>query len=172
MSPTLIVDSREQKPYRFPGISDVEQAQLPVGDYTYEGYEDTFAVERKSLNDLATSLGADRLRFENEIRRANGYANQNEDGNPLPGTKPDKPLEQFVVVIEAHPDQVYEYAGTKKCPNYYSNIYPNSVIGTVEKWPSKYNTLDFTWCGSRRGAKDETLALLDQWYLKHQTGGD
>lgn len=165
--PTIVVDSREQKPYKFPGIDSVATKQLPVGDYTYEGWGDTFAVERKSLDDLATSLGSDRLRFENEIRRANGYANRNDDGNAIPGTKPDKPLKDFVVVIEAHPDDVYPHVGTKRCPNYYSNIYPASVTGTIEKWPTKYDTLDFVWAGDREGAKQEALHYLDKWYVKH-----
>lgn len=165
--PTLVIDTREQRPYQFPGVDDVIYDTLDVGDYTYEGFQDVFAVERKSLDDLATSLGSDRLRFENEIRRANGFAERNEDGNSLPGTKPDHSLEEFVVVIEAHPDDVYSYAGDGYCPNYYSNIYPNSVVGTIEQWPTKYPTLQFQWCGSRRGAKAETLALLDKWYLDH-----
>lgn len=164
--PTLLVDSREQKPYQFAGV-DTEVATLNVGDYTYEGWSDTFAVERKSLDDLASSLGHDRTRFESEVRRANGLANINDDGNPIPGTKPDHSLDEFVVVIEAHPDDVYEYAGTKRCPNYYSDIYPNSVIGTIEQWPDKYPTLDFHWAGSRSGGKQETLYFLDKWYVEY-----
>lgn len=165
--PSLLVDDREKLPYEFPGIT-VNESRLNVGDYTYEGWEKTFAIERKSLDDLATSVGSGRTRFESEIRRANGLANINDDGNPLPGTKPETALEEFAVVIEAHPDDVYEYAGTKRCPNYYSNIYPNSVIGTVEGWPNKYQTLDFVWAGDREGARQETLALLDEWLLKYK----
>jgi hypothetical protein len=165
--PTVLVDDREKKPYQFPGLDSVEQERLSVGDYTHDGFEDTYAVERKTLDDLATSVGSERLRFENEIRRANGFAHRNEDGNPLPGTKPDSSLDEFVVVIEAHPDEVYRYAGNGHCPNYYSNIYPNSVIGTVEKWPSKYETLNFVWAGDREDGKQETLRLLDRWFLKY-----
>lgn len=165
--PTLVIDTREQKPYEFPGITDTITKQLGVGDYTHEGFENTYAVERKTLDDLATSVGSERLRFENEIRRANGYANRNEDDNPIPGTKPDKPLDKFAVVIEASPDEVYRYSGTKSCPNYYSNIYPNSVIGTIEGWPQKYTALDFIWANNREGGKQETLHLLDKWYLEY-----
>lgn len=165
--PTLIRDTREQRPYKWPGL-DTTDDTLDVGDYTYEGWANTFAVERKSLNDLATSLGAERTRFESEVRRANGLANINDDGNSIPGTKPDTALEEFAVVIEAHPDDVYEYAGTKSCPNYFSNLFPNSLIGTVEQWPNKYRTLDFVWAGDREGGRQETLALLDEWLLKYE----
>lgn len=132
----------------FPG-QEVTAAQLNVGDYTYEGFEDVFAVERKTLDDLATSLGAERERFEAEVERAQG-------------------LDEFIVVIEADESEVYPYAGTKRCPNYFSNIYPNSVIGTVEKWPDKYATLDFNWAGGRGKAQQETLRLLDKWYLNYR----
>lgn len=163
----IIVDDREKKPYNFPGVEEVITKRLNVGDYTLEGFEDTFAVERKTFDDLATSVGSERLRFENEIRRANGYADRNEDGNPLPGTKPDSALEEFVVVIEAHKKDLYQYRNKKKCPNYFSRIHPNSVIGTVEGWPDKYSNLEFIWAGSRHGGKQQTLAQLDQWYIKH-----
>lgn len=167
----IVVDHREKTPYLFPSIDNkyISEERLPVGDYTIRGFEDIFAVERKTLDDLATSLGSDRLRFENEIRRANGYANRNEDGNPIPGTKPDQPLEEFVVVIEASKEDVYEYAGTGRCPNYYSRIVPNAVIGTVEKWPDKHDNLSFEWCGSRTEAERETLRILDKWYIKYLT---
>lgn len=168
MTPTILVDDREQLPYDFPGL-ETEEARLNVGDYTYKGWEDTFAVERKTLDDLATSVGSDRTRFESEVRRANGLASVNDDGNPRPGTKPDTALEEFVVVIEAHPDDVYNYAGTKSCPNYYSQIYPNSVIGTVEGWPDKYDVMDFHWAGDREGGKQETLHFLDKWLLKYSS---
>lgn len=144
----VIVDNREKKPYKFPGL-DVRYDTLDVGDYTYEGFEHVFAVERKSLDDLASSVGTDRERFENEIQRA-------------------QDLEEFAVVIEAPRSAVEDYAGTGHSPNYYSNIYPNSILGTVDKWskPDRYG-LDWFWSDNREGAKQETLRLLDKWYLKH-----
>jgi hypothetical protein len=123
---------------------------MPEGDYTFEGFEDVFAVERKSLDDLAKSLGADRDRFEDEIQRA-------------------QRLYEFAVVIEAHRTEVSQYAGTKNCPNYYSGIYPNSILGTVDQWPQKYSTLDFYWCGNREGAKQKTLELLAKWYALYRS---
>lgn len=167
MSVPIIVDTREGKPYSFPGADTVKRKPLNEGDYTHEGFEHTYAVERKTLDDLATSLGSDRLRFENEIRRANGYAERNDDDNPLPGTKPDYSLDEFVVVIEADRYEVSDWAGKNHCPNYYSKIYPNSVLATVESWPDKYETLDFIWAGDREGGRKETLRLLDRWYLRY-----
>lgn len=161
----IVRDDREKNGYEsFPG-EEVVVKRLDTGDYTIEGFEDVFAVERKSLNDLATSVGYNRLRFENEIRRANGYAERNEDGNPLPGTKPDKPMQEFAVVIEAHKSEVH-------FQNYYSNIHPNAIKGTVDKWPQKYDVLDMYWAGSWRQGKQKTLQLLDEWYLQYADPGE
>jgi len=146
--PTVVIDSREKKPYEFPGVRDTRTERLNVGDYTIEGYEDVFAVERKTLDDLAQSLGVERERFEAEVQRAQSLA-------------------EFVVMIEAPKSHVYEYAGTKRSPHYYSNIYPNSIIGTVEGWAQKYDTLTFRWAQNRERALQETLQQLDEWLLEY-----
>lgn len=145
----VVVDTREKKPYEFPGVDNITERELNVGDYSRIGYEDVFSVERKTLDDLARSLGTDRDRFEDEIRRAQS-------------------LEEFAVVIEATKDSVYKYRNSSECPNYYSNIHPNSIVGTVEKWPDKYDTLSFIWSRSRQSAAQETLRLLDKWYMSYR----
>jgi ERCC4-type nuclease len=143
----LVVDTREQHPYTFAGVDTVRE-KMDVGDYTYEGFADTFAVERKSMDDLATSLGTDRDRFEDEIRRAQS-------------------LEEFVVIVEESWDKMLAFQDNDTCPLYFSEIHPNSVIATVRKWPRKYDTLTFTWAGSREQAQAETLRQLDTWYLEY-----
>lgn len=184
--PPLVVDTREKKPYRFPGIDDVINEPLDVGDYTHDGFQHTYAVERKSLDDFAQSLGTDRLRFENEVRRANGYAECNQAGNPLPGSKPDYGgLEEFAVVIEADRTDVSDYAdmldreglsigqargqalnGQRYVP-YLQQIHPNAILGTVREWPQRYDQLEFHWATDREEAKQRTLQLLDTWYLRY-----
>ena len=42
-------------------------------DYSVQGFEDEFTVERKSLDDLAGSCTHDRQRFEKELVRMRGY---------------------------------------------------------------------------------------------------
>jgi len=55
---TIIVDSREQKPYLFGGYTcGVKKSGLKTGDYSIEGYENSICVERKSKEDLYSSLG-------------------------------------------------------------------------------------------------------------------
>lgn len=143
----VVVDTREKKPYKFPGIDSVVYETLDVGDYTLDGFSEKFSVERKTLNDLATSMGSDRERFEAEIQRA-------------------QDLDKFAVVIEADRAEVADFAHTNNCPNYYSNLYPKTIISTVDGWPDKYQPLEFIWAGDREGGKQETLRLLDKWYLE------
>ncbi|QRV15063.1 ERCC4 domain-containing protein [Haloterrigena salifodinae] len=164
----ILIDEREKKPYSFPGM-ETETALLNYGDYAVKdmGYYDVnpntgkeefypeFAVERKSLDDFARSVGTDRKRFEREIDRA-------------------QQADHFAVVIEASPDDAYK-------GSYYSKIHPNAVIGTAKKWPYKYGTLDVVWVGEtdeghniplshcREAGKQETLRLLDKWYIHAAT---
>jgi ERCC4-type nuclease len=64
--PTLIVDSREKLALPFSRLQ-TRRAALQVGDYSIEGLEALFAVERKSLDDLAACCGACRERFERQL---------------------------------------------------------------------------------------------------------
>ena len=70
--PVLLVDTREQKTLRFSHLQ-AESATLYTGDYSVKGLEECFAVERKSLADLAGSLTRDRARFMRELHRLRGY---------------------------------------------------------------------------------------------------
>ena len=141
MTLTVVRDTREQKEYHFEGVETIDR-KLDVGDYSVEGYEDQFAVERKSLNDLTQSLGVDRERFEREIKR--GQA-----------------LDELAVVVESNPREVQQW-------DYYSDIHPNSILGTCRKWPSKYETLEFQWAGNRMHGKRHTLEFLTEWTKQYQ----
>lgn len=65
----LVVDSREQRPLfngngtggAFPGLV-ASAAALPVGDYSIQGFEDRFCIERKQISDFYQYIGKDRAR--------------------------------------------------------------------------------------------------------------
>jgi hypothetical protein len=64
---TIVVDSRERYPYRFTGRDvQTERAALPAGDYAVRGEDGVIlaAVERKSLENLATTLSDGTLAFQ------------------------------------------------------------------------------------------------------------
>lgn len=73
LMPVIICDTREQRPLQFTHLP-AESATLMTGDYSVKGLEELFAVERKSLADLAGSLTRDRDRFMREMHRMRGFA--------------------------------------------------------------------------------------------------
>jgi len=75
--PTVIVDTREQRPYTFEQFGNwvgaVEPSALKTADYSVQGYEDLIGVERKTLNDLVVSLMSSRQRFLAEMERLSAF---------------------------------------------------------------------------------------------------
>jgi ERCC4-type nuclease len=73
LRPTIVIDTREQEPLKFTRLQAVTHA-LFTGDYSIRGLEDQFAIERKSIDDLANScLSSNRDRFEHELHRLRGF---------------------------------------------------------------------------------------------------
>jgi ERCC4-type nuclease len=73
LRPVILVDSREQSPLVFTRLQAVT-GSLYSGDYSICGLEDSFAVERKSIDDLANCcLSSNRERFEHELHRLRGF---------------------------------------------------------------------------------------------------
>ena len=68
----LIIDTREQTPLAFTRYEAI-RGTLTSGDYSIEGLEHKFAIERKSISDLNGSLTSGRNRFERELHRLRGY---------------------------------------------------------------------------------------------------
>lgn len=65
---TLIVDSREQRPWSFPEeFVEARRGALIAGDYALDG--DGFAIERKSLPDFVGTVASGWDRFLRELSR-------------------------------------------------------------------------------------------------------
>jgi len=70
----IVVDSREQCPFRFEGYPvEVETGALASADYSLHGFTDRIGIERKSLPDLVACLGVERDRFQRELARLRGF---------------------------------------------------------------------------------------------------
>lgn len=67
--PTIVIDTREQTPWRFPNYPTVRR-KLDVGDYAIDGAERALVVERKELFDFIHSVTVDHDRFDREVVRA------------------------------------------------------------------------------------------------------
>lgn len=131
----ILVDSREQLPYTFEGYPDVttETVGLETGDYTIEGYEDVFVIERKSLPDLMGTMTRGRNRFQREMDRA-------------------ADMGMFEVVIEASRDQI-------ESGDYRSQMNPNAAIGSIKAW-SRPENIRFVYANDRVNAERYTYGRL------------
>ena len=71
----MVVDTREQRPLftKLPKGLIIVRDTLPAGDYSCRGFENSAAIERKSIPDLIGCLGTDRDRFKAEMEKLSNY---------------------------------------------------------------------------------------------------
>ncbi|QCC48116.1 ERCC4 domain-containing protein [Halobellus limi] len=137
----IVVDTREQTPWKFDGYPvRVKRAKLDTGDYSVHGFEDIFAIERKSLDDLVNTTVNGRDRFQDELIRGNKLA-------------------EFDVYIESSKADL-------KAGNYYSQAHPNSIIGSINAW-ERTHSADFYFTGSRDAAEARAYSQLFAWSNKY-----
>ena len=136
---TILVDTREQRPFTFEHERydvQIQPGTLSVGDYSLAGLQDKVAVERKSLPDLVGCLGRERERFERELQR--GAA-----------------LDAFAVVVEA---AWADLAGG----NFRSQLNPHAACQSVLAFMARYR-VPFLFAGSRAAAEYAAWGLLHQY---------
>ncbi|MGR3318781.1 MAG: ERCC4 domain-containing protein [Candidatus Anammoxibacter sp.] len=135
---TILVDSREQMPLEFKEAK-TEIATLTTGDYSLKRFENEISIERKSLDDLLSSLGKGRERFMKEIQRMRGF-------------------EYSALVIES---ALWEITGG----NYRSQISPVSVFGSLQSLSVAHGIHVF-WAESRELAASLVEGLLYHYLRK------
>ena len=145
---TVLIDRREKAPYPFTGIrSDAAQGRrllvipsnrtyLKTGDYTVAGMEEKITVERKSLEDLFSTLGQHRERFEREHERM-------------------AEMRRAAVVIEASWWEILQL------PPGYSKLNPKVVFRTSLSWFVRYGVPWFA-VGDRRLSEVFTFRFLEK----------
>ena len=130
----VLCDTREQKPHPWaallPSGWGFERVTLESGDFALASHPHGVTVERKTPSDMAGCIGADRERFERELRRSR-YSGR------------------FVVVIEGSLNDV---------PVAARGIHHNAVLGTLASWTLRY--CPFVFAGSRRLAAEFAWRLL------------
>jgi len=104
--PVILIDTREQEGFLFdPADAGMERKALPAGDYSLAGLADRVAVERKSLDDFASTVIHGRARFAVELKKL-------------------RDLEAACVVVEGNLSDIL--AG-----RYRGGAHPNSVFGAA-----------------------------------------
>ncbi|MFC1888954.1 ERCC4 domain-containing protein [Thermodesulfobacteriota bacterium] len=132
---TIVVDTREQCPYRFG--HDAVRAGLPTGDYSLLGFEDKVAIERKTVDDLVGCLkGAGRERFERELQRS-------------------RSMDYFALVIEG------SLSGLAQ-GHYQSHMSPASVVQSILALSIRYR-VPLWFAESRQMGQRITESLLEKY---------
>jgi DNA excision repair protein ERCC-4 len=164
---TVACDQREKAPFSFTGmrsilsgrrggggagenrvIVKIETKFLDTGDYSIIGFEDRVSVERKSLEDLYSTIGQHRTRFEIEFQRLSK-------------------MDVAAVVIEAAWRDVWSPAAARGAA-WRSRLNPASVLGTIQQWIVRYPNVHWFAGGSRRGAEKATFLFLERWWREHK----
>jgi ERCC4-type nuclease len=67
----LVVDTRERKPLFTDALDGlvILEASLPHGDYSLQGFEERFCIERKQISDFYTYIGKERDRTTRKMER-------------------------------------------------------------------------------------------------------
>jgi ERCC4-type nuclease len=129
----VLCDTREQTPPPFPEGVVLERATLDAADYTSETCQGVGVVERKSASDFAASLSHERERFEDELRRLQGYRWK-------------------VVVVESDITTIYRT----------SAIHPHSVLGSVASLTARWDC-PVLFAGNAPGCGRLIAGLLSRW---------
>lgn len=125
LRPVIIIDSREQTPLVFSRLPSVVDG-LQTGDYSFQGGETLFAVERKSIGDLVgCCVGNNRDRFERELHRLRGFR-----------------FKRLLIVgdrveVESH--------------QYHSNVSPKTVLHTLAAFEVRFD-VPVVWCNTPEAA--------------------
>lgn len=145
----ILIDSREQKPWKFRGLKtnkpkeleilvDTEVRGIDPGDYTIEGHEKKVAIERKSKPDLFHCLGKDRVRFEKQIERMNE-------------------IRHAYLFVEASWESLMT-----GCTE--SRLNPRVVFRTQASWSQKYPRVHWVFCPTVRIAEAHAFRIFDTYW--------
>lgn len=146
---TMIQDSQEQLPFNFenltisrnhtPVLLNVKVKKLKTADYSIEGLEEQIAVERKSVEDLISTVSHRRDIFKAELERM-------------------EKMEFGAVVVEGN---------WKDCINYcYENtgFNPVSLDNSILKWNQKFKGVHWYFRPDKISAAKTTFKILNSYW--------
>lgn len=138
LRPVIVTDTREQTPLTFTRLASVWDT-LHTGDYSVRGLENEFAVERKTLNDLASCCsGENRQRFFRELHRLRGFR-----------------FKRLLVIGEAWEIPAKRYG---------SSISPKAVLSTLAVIEARFDVPVVHVKNANEGA--ETVERWAWWYAR------
>ena len=147
----IVCDTREQLSYKFQDLrSDAKDGNRPIsvritrgtlhqGDYSLLGFETQIAIERKSLEDLFSTLGPGRHRFHRELERLAA-------------------MPHAEVIVEA------EWSVVLADPPERSRLPPKTVFRSVIAWRERFPTVGWWFVPSRRMGEIVTFRRLERFW--------
>lgn len=144
----VIVDTREQNPWEFSSsaINEVWVDTLKSGDYSIEGYESRFSIERKGcVSELFGNIT--QKRFEDELDRLCSY-------------------ERRFLILEFSFDDILDYPRSTSIPRYrwkYLKVKPQFVVKKLAEFQIKYN-IPIIYAGNRDNAIKISESLMKEFY--------
>lgn len=154
--PVVLVDSREQVPFQFGKfsnwIAESKSATLGTGDYSIEGMETLVCLERKSLNDLVSTLMHNRPRFFRQLERMQAFPHR-------------------AILVEASYEDV-------KSPYRFTNdtvAHPNGVSGSLDALEVRFGIPVIYTSRNRALAEEKAASWLSKtftyWWLETNGAG-
>ena len=141
-APTIVIDTREQNPLVFSRLQSVYET-LTTGDYSIQGLQELFSIERKSVGDLVgCCMGENRQRFEKELHRLRGFR-----------------FKRLLVVGSR---------GEIELQRYHSRIAPKSVLGSLAAWEVRFD-LPIVFAATPAEAADQIERWA--WYFAREVVG-
>lgn len=149
---TVIIDTREQMSFSFMGMNVVKgQTRHPLlvktasmtlasGDYSILGYSDKISIERKSLEDLYSTLTHGRERFERELTRL-------------------QEMQFSVVIVEASLETII----SRPPPN--TRVVPKSIYSSIIAYQQRFQRTHWVLCDSRRLAEKTAFRILERYWI-------
>ena len=130
----IIINAAIQYPWQFPAGIQTESGNLLAGDYSIKGLETICAIRQKSLSGLVECLAGDsREMFKKEMMLL-------------------KAMRCRAVIVEGSMHDIMIH-------RYLSRMEPESVIGSLASWQTKYD-MHFIFAGDGEGAARYALALF------------
>lgn len=128
--PEILIDTREQNALQF---EESKKMKLSCGDYTTTGplFSDVF-VERKSLEDLVSTLTAGAQRFDREISRAEDFG------------------QYLVVLVENKVSNAINYSPENSFSKYINGKF---VFYKIREICAKYKNIQFLFSDSRENSQ-------------------
>ncbi len=145
----IIKDTREKRGWEFDMYPDVDAITMKTvypGDYTLEGLEDIFCIERKATTgELAMNLGQKKKQFEKELQA----------------------MEEFKYKYIVCEFSLEDFANFPKNSGIPKKVWRKIKVtgrylqSTLFRWSDKYD-IELHFCGSRFNACEKAMEIFNE----------